>query len=118
MMKKYRTSEVANCVKIHPNTVRLYEKLGLIPKPEREPNGYRIFTDFHLKQFLGAFLLIILSIFSIGLMVGGVAPNMKMASVLASIIYFPMLIFSGATLLYELMILVNNYKCFLSIMLL
>lgn len=35
---------------IHPNTVRLYEKLELIPKPERLPNGYRIFTDFHIEQ--------------------------------------------------------------------
>jgi ABC-2 type transport system permease protein len=41
--------------------------------------------------------------FSIGLMVGGIAPNTKVASVVASILYFPMLIFSGATLPYEIM---------------
>lgn len=29
---------------IHPNTVRLYEELKLIPKPERRANGYRVFT--------------------------------------------------------------------------
>jgi DNA-binding transcriptional MerR regulator len=46
----YRTSQIANLVGVHPNTVRLYEKLGLIPKPERKPNGYRVFTDFHLEQ--------------------------------------------------------------------
>lgn len=33
---------------IHPNTVRLYEDLGFIPKPERKANGYRIFTDLHV----------------------------------------------------------------------
>jgi ABC-2 type transport system permease protein len=44
-----------------------------------------------------------ISMFSIGMMVGGVAPDMKMAGVLASILYFPMLIFSGATLPYEAM---------------
>ncbi|MGN0536032.1 MAG: MerR family transcriptional regulator [Eubacterium sp.] len=49
-MNTYRTSEVANIIGIHPNTVRLYEKLGLIPKPERKPNGYRVFTDFHIEQ--------------------------------------------------------------------
>lgn len=54
-------------------------------------------------QFLGAYFLVILSMFSIGLLVGGVAPNIKMASILASILYFPMLIFSGATLPYEVM---------------
>lgn len=54
-------------------------------------------------QFFGAYFLVMISMFSIGLMVGGVAPNIKIASVLASILYFPMLIFSGATLPYEVM---------------
>ncbi len=53
--------------------------------------------------FLGAYLLVMLSMFSIGLLVGGIAPNMKIASVIASLLYFPMLIFSGATLPYEVM---------------
>ena len=48
----YRTTEVATAIGIHPNTVRLYEELGLIPTPERESNGYRIFTEFHIQQFL------------------------------------------------------------------
>lgn len=50
-MKTYKTSEVAKLIGIHPNTVRLYEKAGLIPKPERQNNGYRIFTDLHIEQF-------------------------------------------------------------------
>lgn len=50
-MKVYKTAEVAKIIGIHPNTVRLYEELSLIPKPERQANGYRIFTDFHLDQF-------------------------------------------------------------------
>lgn len=53
--------------------------------------------------FLLTYILVMLSIFSIGLMVGGIAPDMKTASVIASILYFPMLIFSGATLPYEVM---------------
>lgn len=53
--------------------------------------------------FLGGYSLVMLSMFSIGLMVGGIAPNTKIASVIASTIYFPMLIFSGATLPYEVM---------------
>jgi len=36
---------------VHPNTVRLYEQLGLIPKPARSANGYRIFTDLHIAHF-------------------------------------------------------------------
>ncbi|MCG8485152.1 MAG: ABC transporter permease [Clostridia bacterium] len=54
-------------------------------------------------QFIGAYFLIMLSMFSIGIMVGGVAPDIKTASVLASILYFPMLVFSGTTLPYEVM---------------
>lgn len=50
-MNQYKTSEIAALIGIHPNTVRLYEDLNLIPKPERQANGYRIFTDFHLEQF-------------------------------------------------------------------
>lgn len=54
-------------------------------------------------QFLGAYLLVMLSMFSIGMMVGGVSKNVKTAGVLCSVLYFPMLIFSGATLPYEVM---------------
>ncbi len=50
-MTTYKTTEVAQIIGIHPNTVRLYEELELIPKPERQTNGYRIFTDFHIEQF-------------------------------------------------------------------
>ena len=50
LLKKYRTSEVAEMMGIHPNTVRFYEEWGLITKPVREENGYRVFTDLHLCQ--------------------------------------------------------------------
>ena len=53
--------------------------------------------------FMGAFFLVMISMFSIGMLVGGVSPNTKIASVLASLLYFPMLIFSGATRPYEVM---------------
>ena len=51
MANTYKTSQVAQIIGIHPNTVRLYEELGLIPKPERQENGYRVFTDIHIEQF-------------------------------------------------------------------
>ncbi len=56
-----------------------------------------------LLLFLGSWLLTMLSTLSIGLLVGGIAKNMKSASVIACILYFPMLIFSGATLPFEVM---------------
>lgn len=47
----YTTSDISRIIGIHSNTVRLYEKLGLISKPCRQKNGYRIFTDLHVAQF-------------------------------------------------------------------
>ena len=49
-MNTYTTMEVAKIINIHPNTVRMYEEWGLIPLAERKPNGYRMFTDFHIEQ--------------------------------------------------------------------
>jgi ABC-2 type transport system permease protein len=67
----------------------------------------RIFFGYHLQgswfHFMEAYLLVMLSMFSIGILVGGIAPDMKIASAAASLLYFPMLIFSGATLPYEVM---------------
>lgn len=57
----------------------------------------------NLLQFILGWLLVLVSMFSIGLMVGGIAKNAKIAGIIASILYFPMLIFSGATLPYEVM---------------
>lgn len=53
--------------------------------------------------FLGSWLLTMVSTLSIGMMVGGIAKNSKSASVIACVLYFPMLIFSGATLPFEVM---------------
>lgn len=53
--------------------------------------------------FMGSWLLTMVSTLSIGMMVGGVAKNSKSASVIACVLYFPMLIFSGATLPFEVM---------------
>ncbi len=53
--------------------------------------------------FICSWLLTVLSTLSIGMMVGGIAKNAKSASVIACVLYFPMLIFSGATLPFEVM---------------
>ena len=56
-----------------------------------------------LPIFLGSWALTMISTLSVGMLVGGVAKDVKQASVIASILYFPMLIFSGATLPIEVM---------------
>lgn len=48
---EYRTGQVARMMGVHPNTVRLYESLGLISPAKRQANGYRCFDDDHILQF-------------------------------------------------------------------
>ena len=55
-----------------------------------------------LAAFLGSWALTMLSPLSVGMLVGGVARDIKQTSVIASILYFPMLVFSGTTLPIEL----------------
>ncbi|EQB88786.1 ABC-2 type transport system permease protein [Clostridium punense] len=66
-----------------------------------------IFFNFSFKgsvvNFLSVYFLVMVSMFSIGIMVGGISANVKIAGTIASLLYFPMLIFSGATLPYEVM---------------
>lgn len=49
-MKYYRTSDIAKRFGLHPNTIRLYEKWGLLPEIPRSPSGYRLFTQVHMDQ--------------------------------------------------------------------
>lgn len=56
-----------------------------------------------LLAFFGSWALTMISTLSVGMLVGGVAKDVKQASVIASILYFPMLIFSGTTLPIEVM---------------
>lgn len=46
----YSTSELAQIIGVHPNTIRKYEEFGFIAKPKRKANGYRVFTELHLFQ--------------------------------------------------------------------
>ncbi len=51
MARSYlRTSEVAEAVGVHPNTVRMYEVWDLLPPIPRTPSGYRKFTAMHVDQ--------------------------------------------------------------------
>ena len=45
-----RTSDVAKAAGVHPNTVRLYEQWGFLPRIPRSPAGYRLFTHDHVDQ--------------------------------------------------------------------
>lgn len=44
-MDGYLRGELARKAGIHPETVRFYEKNGLIPEPQRTEAGYRIYPE-------------------------------------------------------------------------
>ncbi|MFZ5353249.1 MAG: ABC transporter permease [Bacillota bacterium] len=105
ILKRYKVTPVSPSMillaQITVNAIQSAASLVLVYFASSIFFGYRM--NGSLAAFLGAYLLVMLSIYSIGMMVAGVAPNIKAANILCVIIYFPMLIFSGATLPYEVM---------------
>lgn len=63
--------------------------------------GYRM--EGSAGMFLVAYLAVVLAIYGIGILIAGMARNMKAANVLTTLVFFPMLLFSGATIPYEVM---------------
>lgn len=49
-MITYKTAQIAEMIGVHPNTIRFYEKMKLLPVIPRTESGYRIFNDRHLEQ--------------------------------------------------------------------
>lgn len=45
-----KTSDIAREIGVHENTIRLYERWGLLPPVPRKANGYRVFNETHLIQ--------------------------------------------------------------------
>lgn len=62
--------------------------------------GYRM--EGNVLMFIGTWFLTMISMFSIGLLAASICKTAKMLNVVTSILYFPMLLFSGATVPFEL----------------
>lgn len=52
--------------------------------------------------FILSYFLVMFSMYSIGMFMASICKNMKVANVVCSIVYFPMLLLSGATIPYEI----------------
>lgn len=63
--------------------------------------GYEMRGSWGL--FLLAYSIVIVAMYSIGILIGSVVPDQKSANLWSSIVYFSMLLFSGATIPYEIM---------------
>lgn len=53
-------------------------------------------------EFILAFVLVVISVYSIGILIASLSPNMKIANLICNLCYFPMLFLSGATVPYEI----------------
>lgn len=42
---RYRISQLAKVCNINKETIRYYERLGLIPEPTRSDSGYRMYPE-------------------------------------------------------------------------
>jgi len=47
-----RIGAIAGKAGIPVETIRYYEKIGLLPEPHRDTNGYRIYGEAHLDRLL------------------------------------------------------------------
>lgn len=67
----------------------------------------KLFFNLNLQgrflPFLGSYLLVFVATYSIGIFIASISPNIKIAGILCSAVYFPMILLSGATIPYEIM---------------
>lgn len=105
ILKRYKVTPVSPLMLLFVH-VMVYTVISLVSLVLLFLFG-RIFFGLQLAGkwylFLGAYLLVLLSMFSLGMLFGAVSPSIKISNLLCSLLYFPMLIFSGTTLPYEVM---------------
>ncbi|MHC5216644.1 ABC transporter permease [Enterococcus sp. LJL128] len=53
-------------------------------------------------QLIGAYFLVMIAMYSIGMLIASLCPTLKIANVVCSFVYFPMLFLSGAMIPFEL----------------
>ena len=49
-MKRYFIGDLSKKFNINPRTIRFYESIGILPKPARGENGYRIYNDISFER--------------------------------------------------------------------
>jgi DNA-binding transcriptional MerR regulator len=54
MTEQLRISELGRQIGVNPRTIRYYEQIGLLPRPKRKANSYRVYdrADVERLQFI------------------------------------------------------------------
>src|SRR5215469_11475346 len=50
MKDTFQIGEIAKKIGVQPESIRYYERIGLLPKAKRGTGGYRVFTREHLDR--------------------------------------------------------------------
>jgi DNA-binding transcriptional MerR regulator len=50
MKDTFRIGEIAGKIGVEPESIRYYERIGLLPKAKRNEVGYRVFTKEHVER--------------------------------------------------------------------
>lgn len=64
---------------------------------------YDVNFQGNIFEFMAAFLISLVSLFSIGFLLASITPDVKSATAVCNIIYFPMIFLSGATMPLDMM---------------
>lgn len=64
--------------------------------------GFSYSMDGSILAFIGAYILVVVSMYSLGLLIASVCKSIKIANLVCSFVYFPMLFLSGSTIPFEL----------------
>lgn len=64
------------------------------------------FLDYHMqgswRLLIASYFLVMISMYSLGLLIASLCKNIKIANLICSLVYFPMLFLSGAVIPFEL----------------
>jgi Zn(II)-responsive transcriptional regulator len=50
MMKDYTIGKLAQLANVNVQTIRFYERKGILPKADRKSSGYRLYTEDDVKR--------------------------------------------------------------------
>lgn len=64
--------------------------------------GFDYQMEGDILLFIGAYFLVMLSMYSVGMVIASICKTVKIANLVTTFVYFPMLFLSGATIPYEL----------------
>ena len=64
--------------------------------------GFDYQMEGDILLFIGGYFLVMLSMYSVGMVIASVCKTVKIANLVTTFVYFPMLFLSGATIPYEL----------------